>query len=677
MKALDAFIENVTSKYIFFQPCVDIEGNDLYFCTCGHSIKTKGDNGKYVFSVEDVDNWDLSDLNHGYKKIAIVCPNCNKDYEKPENYTNIQPINVKFLERFHIEETDSYIALYKFRIDSEFKKKEENFDIKAEYAYLKVNKSSKRISFKNFNKNAITVHLENLLKSIDLFFQSESSVIQVENFIYVHHFISWLAKQIRDAKNMNLIDELFNKMIGDSGILILKEIISIFLGILCYPNLSTISLTKGNQFLYDLMNHCHLPSVKFLAQENATTPLKIFNTLISLKNNELQSKLDADDTSKLGYLFKSKSGSNVLIHYDANEVNSIKTQKIIKDGAKVFVRDNINNKKISPYIFNKIKTFQEYETIIRWLKFISYENLITLVMQYDIDFLNAVFHRIEFRDDINFSRTKQFILLILDQIETIQKKENEQITLNNVDEMQDYINYVNGINMPAKKETSKNSIFDIVKQFDFTLFDDCLRMIHELKWEPSKVLYKVKTMKKLSELHNNLVKHRSYLTTDQVNEKFIEFSNKFKYLEVYSSSLEIKIISTPRELIDAAVEMHNCAGSFVSRVANEEYVSFIVYDNSPFREKNEYHKYMMVLEVTKLGLELVGIKSYCNTYGNDRFKLDMMEYLIEKDISFKDVPSIKLSVKSVEQSYNGTFENVESNLVEYNEQIAKKLNKNS
>ena len=206
--------------------------------------------------------------------------------------------------------------------------------------------------------------------------------------------------------------------------------------------------------------------------------------------------------------------------------------------------------------------------------------------------------------------------------------------------------------------------YNSVLSYDFNLFDDCYRMIEELKWDPNKVLFKIKSQKKLFELHENLLKHRSYVNNAEINGRFIEFSEKFKYLEDYSEDLKksigltINLIQTPEELMNHAVDMHNCAGSYVRKVANGQYISFIVFDNSKERNQDEFYKYMMVLEITPLGLEFVGIKSRFNKYGSNRFKENVKKYLIDKDINFKNVPSIQQDVQSNEFAYQGFFEKI-------------------
>jgi hypothetical protein len=90
--------------------------------------------------------------------------------------------------------------------------------------------------------------------------------------------------------------------------------------------------------------------------------------------------------------------------------------------------------------------------------------------------------------------------------------------------------------------------------------------------------------------------------------------------------------------------MKNCAGSYIRRVALGEYVAFNVYDNNPERKAEEFYEYMMVLELGDYGLEFVGVKGPCNIYGPDRLKRDVIKFLEDNDISYKEVPSIRLGV---------------------------------
>lgn len=643
MKVNKKEIGKELNSYYYYLPCVNIQGDDLYRCSCGNvghvspeRITYKVSDEMSIFGInQEIDN-SLNSLLLGKRIINSRCSKCNKDLSVEEITAKLQNFNTVFFERFYVNETTDSLTLTCIRAGMNYNI-QEKFESKVILeSYIKINKSSKRIYIKQFNETKHKlIHLDDIFDSIVIFFKREPEITYSDGYINVHDWIGKLAKTIRDAKNMNIVDELLNYMIGKSGFDILAKIAVVFLSIISYPNLSTISLTKGNIFLFDLIANCKLPNIQFLKRKQATSPIKIFNTLVQLKNKNIQQKLDNDDKSKLEYLNLNSETSDIIQKIKNENLNIINQgENIKKNKGKIFVRDNISKRSITPLWFSKLKKFSDYENSINWLRIIKFEQFIDLLNKYDLDFLLKAYRVLEFRDDLNYDRIKQFLELMKDYCVESFKLESENQLKN----------------------------YEPVLKFDFNMFDDCYRMIEELKWDPKKVLFKIKKNKKLYELHENLLKHRSYVSNNEINQRFIEFSEKFKFLENYSKDLnihlDIKLISTPEQLMNHAVEMHNCAGSYVRKVANGQYISFIVFDNSPERTKEEFYKYMMVIEITALGLEFVGIKSKFNKYGSNRFKEDVKKYLIDKDINFKDVPSIKTDVQSTEVAYKGFFENI-------------------
>lgn len=653
----------IKKNYIFYTSGFDILGNDLYFCKCGNKIIAHPNETSFALKVKhdgynlsDITNFGIDSFGAAFRKANIVCSKCHRNYSEPSVYSTIQNVDVMFYEKFDITESKTSITLHRIRAAGEYLPESQTYNPKIIESTLTISKKSKRIKYQPFPTNNsdvkqdVLVHLENVIKVSKEFFGRGNEIVFSDGFINIHDFIGRVAKLIVDAKNMNIIDELMSLMVGKTGITILQRTMAIFLGILCYPNLATIALTKGNIFLYDLMESCPLPAPSFLRKNKATSPIKIFNTLVSIKNKQLQDQLDEDDTMKLGYVFKTASGIKINIKYDQSDIDKLDNAtlnlgKESDNGARIFVRDEIKNKKISPYIFNKLTNFTDYTHIIKWLRFISYDDLIQLTMKYDLELLYIIFKKIEFRDDITYNRLQQFIPLLMDYA--------KQKTLNK-------IKSETGAEITEETIVDYNSILN----FDFSLYDDCVRMVHELNWKSNKVLDKIKKFDKLGKFHDDLLKYRSYISDAEANKKYIENSIKYSYLEGDKESIEklyrfsLSLIKTPKELLDHAVEMRNCAGSYVNKVANGEYIPFILKDNSRHLQAKEFHRYMMILKVTELGLELVGVKSICNQYGSDRFKKEFRQFLIDSDISFQEVPSIRYGVVSTEKSYEGTFEKV-------------------
>lgn len=642
--------EQLKKDYIFHIPNTDVNGQDTFYCSCGNVIENKSSNSDFVVTSNNITEFDFSDLDSLYTRPNIICEKCETDYSKKENYSRIQLANVYFKQNYYFEETDSYIKIYKIKLrgSTKWKTGGDNVSVNWNESYIKVNKDTKEIIYKDFypdydgdieklrEDNSKKIELENVIFYVKEFFKQDKEIIIAEGLIHIHEFIGKLSRLIMDAQNMNIVDELLNQMIGQSGFGVMEKVVSVFLGILCYPNLSTIALTKGNLFLYQLMTSCQLPNTEYLLERKATSPIKIFNALISIKNEELQKNLDEDDPNKLGYVFVNSQGKEFNFKFSKEDIEKAEAgSKVAMAHGTAFIRDTINNKEVSPFIFSKLVKFSDYKKIIQWLKFISYEELINLVKEYDMDVLNAVFELIEFRDDIDIDRIKQFLNIIID-----------------------YINSNNDLTNLIRSRFIKSK-FDHIKTFDFNLYDDCMRMILELDWDPKKVLFKINKFDKLGKLHDDLIKHRSFIPDDVANKKYVEFIDKFRYLTGNFNDLSIELIETPKQLLDDAKAMHNCAGSYINKVANGVHVPFLVYDNSLERKTDENYKFMMILESTKIGLEFIGVKSKFNKYGSDRFKKDIMNFLVDKDISFKEVPSIKLGVQSSEFSYAGSFDKPE------------------
>lgn len=652
---LETFVRNNFTLY------TRLGANEIYFCTCKtkNVVNAEEADTFYMMQSHDIDTLDAINLETAFRKVNFECSGCKASYLQVENYSKIKNIGEDFLDKFDVYETDDSISLVKLRVNTILKEDESEYETLIDTGYIKIDKNNKSIEYKpmnnptkeGFSQTPRAVELSDVVKLTYEFFENGKNTVVTDGFINIHDFLGRISRLIMDSNNMNIIEELMGQMIGKAGISVLQKVLSIMLGILCYPNLSTISLTKGNIFLYNLLEKYPLPSIEYLKEQNATSPIKIFNTLVSLKNKDLQKNLDKDDTEKMGYMFKSAKGKEYLIKYDLTGIKTMdEADKLLKSGAKIFVRDKIDNRQISNFIFNKLKTLEDYENIIQWLKFMPYEGLIQLVMEHEIAFLNIVFSKIEFRDDITPERIKQFIALMLSYAE-LQLSENGKTSIKT------------RINKLAAAGGNSNFKYEAVKYFDFNLYDDCFRMLVELNWKPEKVLYKTKDFTKLIKLHEDLLKFRSFVSEKDLNEKYIVASEKYRYLEGVKTNdndylFDIKLIATPMELMNEAIEMHNCAGSYINKVAKNIYIPFILYDNSPDRVPTEFHKYMMIFEVTTLGLELVGVKSRFNKYGSDRFKNSVIKYLIDTDISFKEVPSIRTGVQSSETSYEGTFAKV-------------------
>jgi hypothetical protein len=295
-----------------------------------------------------------------------------------------------------------------------------------------------------------------------------------------------------------------------------------------------------------------------------------------------------------------------------------------------------------------IKRFSDYEALIRYTKFISYQDLVNLVIKYDADFLLGLLNSVEFRYGMNMERLTQFINIAMSFL-----KRYKRIT-ENPNNNEDFKFLRSAFKKPrlnfeqrteeekAKIEDDGKLDFSLLKYFDLGEYDDCVRMIGVLKWDANKEFYKIKDVTELETYHDQLVEHFNMLTDKQKNKNFADCTYKYKFLEEYNGDLKISVITNPDMLLSYAKSMKNCAGSYVNRIASGQYVLFIINDLSTDRKDSEPLQYMFGLTVNKHKLEFDQVKAACNVQGPDRFKKQVMKYLEDKDISYKELSDLKL-----------------------------------
>jgi hypothetical protein len=422
-----------------------------------------------------------------------------------------------------------------------------------------------------------------------------------------------------------------SQMIGKPGIDILMKVNTIFFGIIIYSNLSTIALTKGTVFLYDMLSNCKLPNISTLTENNVTSPLKIFNFLVELENKSIQEEIDLEKGENLKFVYTSKNGDGkkMELNFDLERFGFKKESSIDISEGEINVREEVKNKSVSKYIFNKIEKFNDYKSLIKFTKFISYEELINLVIKYDIDYIIKLYNKIEFRSDINSETLKQFIPLTLDYLK------NNSLTINN---SKSFVSQMLGRDELEEKEVliSGEGVklnYSLLTSYSFTIYDDCSRILEELNWDKNKEFNKIKKQSELIEYHDKLVEHYNMLSDKQKYEKFKKFAEKFSFLEEYEGDLKIKLLSTPAMVLKAADEMKNCAGSYVTRISQGKYLILMLEDKSDKRVELD-SKFMLGLNLSSTtGLEFEQLKSVCNRKASDRQKTMVMKYLEEKDIS--------------------------------------------
>lgn len=648
-------LKEIKKNFCFHHVKINENGDseDIYFCKCGKKITNdtniaKKDeitlennvNGKNYYDNLDV----LSRFDEG---ISVVCPKCKTNYFKAQNSQIVKPSNTDFYAYFDFKIEGNRVYLYQNKLKSNCTDKSKYVNLKETVSYLCVDKETKKLFFKNYdNKKETEFSLDNLLRVVQYFYENHNLSV-IDNLIDVHRFLSELASIVVDSKNMDIVEGLMSQMIGKPGMDILMKVNTIFFGIIIYSNLSTIALTKGTVFLYDMLSNCKLPNISTLTENNVTSPLKIFNFLVTLENESIQEEIDLEkgENSKFVYTSKNGDGKKMELNFDLERFGFKNENLVDISEGSINVREDIKNKSVSKYIFNKIEKFNDYKNLIKFTKFISYEELINLVIKYDIDYIIKLYNKIEFRSDINSETLKQFIPLTLDYIKeqslTRHTNKYDISIVQRFEKIEDSI-VNNDSNTLVTEDEEVNLNYSLISSYSFNIYDDCSRILEELKWDKNKEFNKIKKQSELIEYHDKLVEHYNMLSDKEKFEKFKKFAEKFSFLEEYDENLKVKLLSTPAMVLKAAEEMKNCAGSYVTRISQGKYLILMLEDKRPDRKESDT-KFMLGLNLSSsTGLEFDQLKTVCNRLGSNRQKEMVMKYLEDKDISYREKSDLRV-----------------------------------
>lgn len=651
-------LKEIKKNFCFHHVKINENGDseDIYFCKCGKKITqdtniAKKDeitlennvNGKNYYDNLDV----LSRFDEG---ISVVCPKCKTNYFRAQNSQLVKPSNTDFYAYFDFEIEGNRVYLYKNKLKSSCTDKSKYVNLKETISYLCVDKETKKLFFKNYHdKKEVEFSLDNLLRVVQHFYENHQLSV-VDNLIDVHRFLSELASIVVDSKNMDIVEGLMSQMIGKPGMDILMKVNTIFFGIIIYSNLSTIALTKGTVFLYDMLSNCKLPNISILNENNVTSPLKIFNFLVALENESIQEEIDLEkgENSKFIYTSKNGDGKRMELNFYLERFGFKKESSIDISEGELNVREDVKNKSVSKYIFNKIEKFNDYKSLIKFTKFISYEELINLVIKYDIDYIIKLYNKIEFRSDINSETLKQFIPLTLDYIRnqslTRHTNKYDRGIIQRCERAEDVSLEECDSNTLTTEDEEVNLNYSLISNYSFNIYDDCSRILEELKWDKNKEFTKIKKQSELIEYHDKLVEHYNMLSDKEKYEKFKKFAEKFSFLEEYDESLKIKLLSTPAMVLKAAEELKNCAGSYVTRISQGKYLILMLEDKSKDRVEGDKN-FMLGLNLSSAtGLEFDQLKTVCNRLGSNRQKEMVMKYLEDKDISYREKNDLRITM---------------------------------
>jgi len=650
-----SFVENNTKN------------GSTYLCSCGHKFHIEStetelkqelaEANKAVSDIMKNDSEFMGEFGDLYKNVnmsmeeKIECPSCMKSFLKEENRQKLITKDVYFVSGFKLEDDEKSIAIYYSKIKFDYVK--DDFSFIEEYKYIKLDKNTKSLYFKDYEGEEVEFDLDEIVKFVDLFLVTDTKVVY--NAFDLHNFIGALTSQIADSKSIDITNEMLNLIRNrhnDLGLDIIKKVIIVFLGMIKYSNLSTIAMTKGPMFLYDMMIQCKLPKPQVLIENKVTSPIKIFNFLAQNYVSELSKEINLENKETKEFSYKSKqmtefelvkdSEGNVIVNKDGTAATTVKVTdteeektlniniknnknykagKVKDTGSGYGILDAIEDGTVSKFIFNNIKRFTDYQYIIKYFKIVNKQELIVLMQKYDLDFLASAIDLLYFRDKTDFKELQRILDLMIDYA-TVQNS------------------------LPTVFSTIEKSKYECLKNFEFIPYDDSLMMMTVLKFDKKRHFEKIKTWKELNEYHDNLVKYFKTVKDEEKNGDIGSFVSQFVFLEDrsnYDGPLKIVLLSTPAMIIQEGIQLRHSGAAYAKNVASRTYLMGQVFDNDPERAEGELIRYTIGFKYDKYkGLVFDQVKGFANQTGSNRFKQLVMDWLQLKDVSFQPIKDLKI-----------------------------------
>jgi hypothetical protein len=582
----------------------------------------------------------------------VECPSCKKSFLKEENRKKLITKGVYFVSGFKFEESDSESKLYYSKVKFDYKS---DFEFIEEYKYIKVDKKEKSLFYRDYNGIEQEFDLDEVVYFVDKLLKTDIQTIH--NAFDVHTFIHSLSNLVIDSGNIDIMTEMIDSIKnrnGDMGLDVIKKVIIIFLGIIKYSNLSTIAMTKGPMFLYDMMIECKLPKPNILIDNKITSPIKIFNFLAQNYVSELGKDISEDDKDKQEFVFKSKqliefetilddkgetiknrqgdeitkaivktSDKEKTLNINFTNNRNYKVGRVKDTGSGFGVIEAIEDGGVSKFIFKNIKKFSDYKYIIKYFKLINKQEIIVLLQKYDLEFLSYAVDLLYFREKVTDFKEFQRVLDIM--LDFVEQKSKLPSVVNN------------------KTQDSK---FETLKDFDFIPYDDSLMMMTVLKFDRKRHFDKIKSWNELNEYHDNLVKYFKTIKSEEKNGAIEKFVSQFSFLEDrgnYDGPLEVKLLSTPAMIIKEGVELRHSGAAYAKNVASGQYLMGQVFDKDENRKEDELIRYTIGFKHDKYkGLVFDQIKGFANKLGSNRFKRLVMDWLEIKDVSFQPIKDLKI-----------------------------------
>jgi hypothetical protein len=561
-----------------------------------------------------------------------------------------------------MDSNETQLCLYNY--DVKFVPTLESYEMKISNRKMSFDKEGGKVYYSSNNEEEFEVDLCDIIAVVQDFFSVKTTYII--SLHELHHFINSLANYVPDVESIRVMEEIIKETRDklDAGYEHLQKVFAVFIAIRIYSNLSTLAITKGAQFLYDVMYKCHLPKLEDIKAVGVTAPIPIFNFLIQNYIDIVNDEMQGEDRSVRDFIYKSdvqiigldhenKEGEDTGLIIQKGEERQmtikVRSQKAYEKALQLSrsqrgqvkgelnIKERIVDGSISKYIFKSINTFKEYEKLIRFYKFIDNHKLIALMQKWPKEFLVAVIDKIYHRRECDDREMAQIFSIINSFVHQKSKKFAE------VD--------------PETGRIVDKLNYNFVEDFDFAYYDDAIMAIeylyrvvsdeHKKNFVRSKYFNKIKDYDALVKFHDGIITQQNYFSKSENGDvdalkKVVDKYRWIESLDGYDGPVRVKILANFEDFVAEGQEMDHSAGRYAHKTLDEEMlVCKLLVLGKPIT-KDEQLRYTLGLVIDYYdGIIFDALKGKGNSHASDRVIKEVRTWLEHKKIAIRRITDIK------------------------------------
>ena len=678
------------------------DGYSKIICKCGETFEKEIENEQFTDQEVEVLS-DMKDILLFSIHEKLKCPHCGTNYFLEDQRARLIPIGSEFMGGFKFTGGEDSARISFWKLSSLMDNDTKQLYFHKEDKYISVSKDD--ITFVDYDGSRQDMDLNNMVNMTSNFLNTYPlrTVYDMHELHLFLMWLSRVTRDANKMLIVEeFIAPIRNKM-NNGGLDYMLRALSSFFCIIKYPSLSTIALTKNVTFLSDLIMACDMPSSYEMKQIGNTSPLDIFNGLTGSYLKRMKNEISHDNNSVKEYVFK-PSELTPDLDADGKIILTDKSSAIVKDleipqeqprvaelitGEKVLIdsafstgntaseksslkikvrdqkkMDRVSHSRISDsgrgerggrssiiaavedgtitkYIYDHLRTFSDYQLLVKYFKFYNKHELSDLMKKYEMDYLINFINIGYWREKTSNEEFYRLYKIIKDFVrhETIGKRlfnENK-----NIDEIDD-----------------KDLDYSTMERFDFTIYDDSISMLESIRdltasgdgeavgdsdmFDRSRYFDKIREYKKLKNFHDSLAAQYRLLTVNgaEQNSSYHKFVSKYDWLESkegYDGPIEVQLLRTMSDFMKEGHIMMSSQAQYGAQVSRGIYLVARLLDKTVGGDPKEARRFTIGFTVDRFGfLEFDQLKEYKNAQASDRVKAEVRKWLKAKDITYDE-----------------------------------------